>query len=400
METQLLRQADEMQEAARRKDEFLAMMAHELRNPLAPLANTLEIIRLQSSSNPVIEDSLDIARRQIQHMARLLEDLFDVSRITRGNVDLRKRTIDFNSIVAHAVEMALPLVESLHHELTVTLPPEPLRIDGDPTRLEQIVSNLLNNAAKYTERGGRITVMLARENNQAVLRVQDSGIGMSAEMQRQVFDLFVQADHSLDRARGGLGIGLTLVRSLVELHDGSISVHSDGPGQGSEFVVRIPALAEHTPLTTNATRPPPAASGRLRILIVDDNRDSARTLARVLELGGDEVLCTYDGPSTINLVATHEPDVVLLDIGLPGMDGYQVAEQLRARWSADQLTLIAVTGYGGEQDHYRVRRAGFDHHLVKPVNLELLDNALEDRRTRFEIASRSESADPLGSMGS
>ncbi len=398
MEMQLLRQAEELQDAARRKDEFLAMLAHELRNPLAPLANTLEIIRLQSSSNSLIEDSLDIARRQIQHMARLLEDLFDVSRITRGKVDLRKKTIDFNLIVAHAVEMAVPLVESLHHELTVALPPEPLRIDGDPTRLEQIVSNLLNNAAKYTERGGRITVSLTRENNQAVLRVQDSGIGISAEMQRHVFDLFVQADHSLDRARGGLGIGLTLVRSLVELHDGSISVHSDGPGLGSEFVVRVPAIPEHTPVDSNVKRPSsPVASGRLRILIVDDNRDSARTLARVLELGGDEAFCTYDGPSTINLVATHEPDVVLLDIGLPGMDGYQVAEQLRTRWSADDLTLVAVTGYGGEEDHYRVRRAGFDDHLVKPVNLELLEKALEGRRTRGEITSRTNSGRPTES---
>ena len=292
----------------------------------------------------------------------------------------------------------MPLVESLHHELTVALPPEPLRIDGDPTRLEQIVSNLLNNAAKYTERGGRITVSLARENNQAVLRVQDSGIGISAG------DAATMSSISLSRptirwtARGGLGIGLTLVRSLVELHGGSISVHSDGPGRGSEFVVRVPAIPEHIPVDSNVKRPSsPAASGRLRILIVDDNRDSARTLARVLELGGDEAFCTYDGPSTINLVATHEPDVVLLDIGLPGMDGYQVAEQLRAKWSADEMTLVAVTGYGGEEDHHRVRRAGFDYHLVKPVNLELLEKALEGRRTRGQITPRKNGGRPAQS---
>ena len=216
-----------------------------------------------------------------------------------------------------------------------------------------------------------------------MLRVQDTGIGITPEMQRHIFDLFVQADHSLDRARGGLGIGLTLVRSLVELHGGSVSVYSAGPGQGSEFIVRIPSIVEQPVTTSNLTPPLMRADGQSRrILIVDDNRDAARTLAKVLELRGDEVLCAFDGPSTIDLVASQEPDTVLLDIGLPGMDGYQVAEQLRQRWSTDRLKLIAITGYGGAEDHHRTLHAGFDHHLVKPVNLEALDKALADQPAR------------------
>jgi PAS domain S-box-containing protein len=377
MEVQLLRQAERLQEASQRKDEFLAMLAHELRNPLAPLAHTLEIIQLQANGNRLIEDSVVVARRQIHHMARLLEDLLDVSRITRGHVDLRKRPVDFKTIVALAVETALPLINSLDHDFKVTLPEAPLVVSGDPTRLEQIVSNLLTNAAKYTEPGGRITVSLASENGRAVLKVQDNGIGISPEMQRQVFDLFVQADHSLDRARGGLGIGLTLVRSLVELHDGDTSVFSAGPGLGSEFTLRIP-LSKMTPVEPSAAaKDEPHPAGRpLRILVADDNRDSARTLAKVLELRGDQVSCTFDGPSTIEFVDHNKPDAVLLDIGLPGLDGYQVAEELRRRWTSDRLKLIAVTGYGGDADIHRGRRAGFDHHLVKPLDLTALQKAL------------------------
>ena len=263
-------------------------------------------------------------------MARLLEDLLDVSRITRGKVDLRKGPVDFKIIVGHAVESTLPMIDSLKHKLAVALPEAPLVVNGDPTRLEQIVSNLLTNAAKYTASGGRINVSLAAEDRRAVLKVQDNGIGISPELRHQIFDLFVQADHSLDRAHGGLGIGLTLVRSLVELHDGDISVSHAGAGQGSEFTLRIPLIdwvgGAKSVAAPEEARP---AVGPIRILVADDNRDSARTLAKVLELRGDQVFCVFDGPSTIEFVDKNEPDVVLLDIGLPGMDGYQVAEQLR-----------------------------------------------------------------------
>jgi PAS domain S-box-containing protein len=380
MEMQLLRQAERLQEASQRKDEFLAMLAHELRNPLAPLSHTLEIIHLQTKGNQLIEDSVVVAKRQIQHMARLLEDLLDVSRITRGKVDLRKKPVDFKTIVEHAVETILPMIESLNHELTVVLPETPISVNGDPTRLEQIVSNLLTNAAKYTESGGRINVSLASHDGRAVLKVKDNGIGISAELRHQIFDLFVQADHSLDRAHGGLGIGLTLVRSLVELHDGDTSVYSAGPGQGSEFTLRIP-LIKGAPAQAPAVAPslPHAPARPMRILVADDNRDSARTLAKFLELRGDQVFCTFDGPSTIEFVTQNEPDAVLLDIGLPGMDGYQVAEKLRTRWSSDRLKLIAVTGYGGDADLHRGRSSGFDHYLVKPLDLDTLDKALAPR---------------------
>jgi PAS domain S-box-containing protein len=369
MEMQLLHQAKALYEADRRKDEFLAMLAHELRNPLAPLSNALEIIRIQGTEGTLIAEALEIARRQIQHMARLLEDLLDVSRITRGKVELRKRPVEFNTIVTHAVETIRPVFETLRHELSVRLAPQPLRLEADPTRLEQVVSNLLNNAAKYSEPGGRIAVSLGVEDDKAVLRVRDTGIGIAPEIQPRIFDLFVQADHSLDRAQGGLGIGLTLVRSLVELHGGEISVYSAGRGQGSEFVVRLPALIKGPSGTTGTTpASASAASDPRRILIVDDSLDSTRTLAKLLELRGHKVRCAFDGPSAIEMAAAEEPDFVLLDIGLPGMDGYQVAERLRQQSPAGPLKLIAVTGYGGDEDRRRSQSAGFDYHLVKPVS--------------------------------
>jgi PAS domain S-box-containing protein len=382
MEMELLDQAQKLQEASQRKDEFLAMLAHELRNPLAPLANTLQIIRLQVQGNPLIEESLDVARRQIQHMSRLLEDLFDVSRITRGRVELRRNAVDLKSVVNHAVEATLPVIDAYRHKLTINLPPEPFWVEGDSTRLEQIVTNLINNAAKYTEPGGRITITLGHEAGQALLTVRDTGIGMTLELQNRIFDLFVQDDRSLDRARGGLGIGLTLVRSLVELHDGTVSVSSPGPGQGSVFEVRLPLIKERLSHTEKITPSSPNhAPRRLRILVVDDNRDSARTMAKILELDGHEVVCVYDGLSVIGKVASDQPEVILLDIGLPGIDGYQVAQQLRQRYAKQEHMLIAVTGYGGELNNTRAQLAGFDHFLVKPVNLSALKEMLASRQS-------------------
>jgi CheY-like chemotaxis protein len=333
--------------------------------------------------NPLIEESLDVARRQIQHMSRLLEDLLDVSRITRGRVEIRKEAVDLNSVVNHAVDAAVPLIDAFGHELAIRLAPEVLWVEGDATRLEQIVSNLLNNAAKYTEPGGRITISLEREGDRSLLTVQDNGIGMTPELQGRVFDLFVQDDRSLDRSRGGLGIGLTLVRNLVELHSGTVSASSRGPEQGSEFQVRLPLIKDRpsqkqkdTSSSTADVAPP------LRILVVDDNRDSARTMAKILEIDGHSVVCAYDGKAVIEQVAAQKSQVVLLDIGLPGIDGYQVAQQLRELYSREDLMLVAMTGYGGEINSSRAQRAGFDHFLVKPVNLSSLKEKLASRKSR------------------
>ena len=379
LEMQLLRQTEQLNQDAKRKDEFLAMLAHELRNPLAPLSNALQIMVLQAHRTPMIDETLGIARRQIAHMARLLDDLFDISRITRGKIELKKSRIDFNVIVAHALEAARPLIEASRHELTASLASEPLEIDGDPTRLEQVVSNLLNNAAKYTEPAGRINLTVSRKEGSAELRIRDSGVGISPEMQEKIFDLFVQADQSLDRARGGLGIGLTLVQRLVEFHNGTISVSSEGSDKGSEFIVRIPLIDEAAPPSVQPALAASPRPRRLRILIVDDNRDSARTLSKILELDGHQVGCTFDGLSVNNHVTQQKPDVVLLDIGLPGIDGYQVAQQLRQIYKPSELMLIAVTGYGGDLNYARAQFAGFDHFLVKPVNLSALKEKLASR---------------------
>ena len=381
LEEELRRRAEELAAADRRKDEFLAMLAHELRNPLAPISNALEAIRLARSNAAATEEALNIARRQIGHMARLLDDLLDVSRFTRGKVHLRKVPVDLTTILRHAVETARPLVEKSGHELLTSFPAEPVWLDGDPTRLAQIVANLLNNAAKYTDRGGQIVLAADREGAEAVVRVRDNGIGLSAEMLPRVFDLFAQADRSLDRSQGGLGIGLTLVRSLVELHDGKVSVESRGPGQGSEFIVRLPASSRthSTPdPNENASSAVESAYPLLRVLVVDDSQDSAQSLARVLKLWDYEVRVAHDGLEAIEAASAETFDVILLDIGLPGINGYQVAERLRDQFGSARPVLVALTGYGQEEDLARSRSAGFDDHLVKPVNLGRLREMLSD----------------------
>ncbi|MGZ3486553.1 MAG: response regulator, partial [Isosphaeraceae bacterium] len=372
LEEELRRRAEELAAADRRKDEFLAMLAHELRNPLAPISNALEAIRLARSNAAATEEALNIARRQIGHMARLLDDLLDVSRFTLGKVHLRKVPVDLTTILRQAVETSRSLIEKNGHELLTSFPAEPVWLDGDPTRLAQIVANLLNNAAKYTDRGGRIALVADREGDEAVVRVRDNGIGLSAEMLPRVFDLFAQADRSLDRSQGGLGIGLTLVRSLVQLHDGNVSVESRGPGQGSEFIVRLPASsrAQSTPVANkDATSAVESAYPLLRLLVVDDSQDSARSLARVLKLWGYEVRVAHDGPEAIEAASAEAFDVILLDIGLPGINGYEVAERLRDQFGSARPVLVALTGYGQAEDLARSQSVGFDDHLVKPVNL-------------------------------
>ncbi|MHB1559902.1 MAG: PAS domain-containing hybrid sensor histidine kinase/response regulator, partial [Isosphaeraceae bacterium] len=373
LEMQLLGQARRLQEDDRRKDEFLAMLGHELRNPLAPLSHALELIATPELSPDLATEALEIARRQVRHMARLVEDLLDLSRITRGTIELRRQPVEFRPIVAHAIESSRPQMEARRHEFVATLCPDALPMDGDPTRLEQIVTNLLNNAAKYTEPGGRVAVDLARQGGEAVLIVRDTGIGITPEMQRCIFDLFVQADRALDRSQGGLGIGLTLVRRLTELHGGTIDVSSDGPGHGSEFVVRLPVQAE-APAASVARSPDeaPAPPPLRRVLLVDDNNDSVKTLSMVLRLRGFDSRHALDGPRAIAITADWRPHAVVLDIGLPGMDGYQVAARIREQAGDDCPTLVALTGYGGAEARRQALEAGFHHHFIKPVNLDEL----------------------------
>lgn len=373
----------ELRRANSAKDEFLAMLAHELRNPLAPLVNALHILRLSPPNAEVASGALDIAHRQTHHLSRLVDDLLDVSRITRGKIQLRKEKIDLAEIIRSALETSQPMIDSRHHSLKVRVPPEPLSVYADPTRLSQVLANLLNNAAKYTEEGGAIFLEVEREGDQAVIRVRDTGIGIPAALLPHVFDLFVQADRSLDRSQGGLGIGLTLVRRLVELHGGEVSASSPGPRQGSEFVVRLP-LWTGAPAVDDAF-PPASASGAngqtKKILVVDDNADAAHSLALILRSHGHEVAEAHDGPSALAEAQQFQPNVVVLDIGLPQMDGYEVARRLREQFFGRPLRLIAMTGYGQEEDRRRSVAAGFDCHLVKPVDPHELERLLTTEPT-------------------
>jgi signal transduction histidine kinase/DNA-binding response OmpR family regulator len=370
----------EIREANQRKDEFLAMLAHELRNPLAPILNALHILRLSGTDTEAAEKARETAERQVRHMVRLVDDLLDVSRITRGKIELRKEPVELAGVVARAVESTRPLVDGRSHQLEVSAVPEGVWIEADPTRLEQVLANLLNNAAKYTEPGGRIWLTARQDNGAVEVRVKDTGIGLAPEMLRCVFEPFVQVDQSLERAQGGLGIGLTLVRSLVEMHGGTVHAHSAGLGQGSEFVVRLPVLPQPAgapPRPVAETQPSPVRP--LRVLLVEDNKDSAESLATVLRLLGHEVNLAHDGPAALVAAADFQPEVVLLDIGLPGMDGYQVAQRLRQEFGLTEARLIALTGYGQEEDRLRSLEAGFDQHLVKPVDHELLGQILLDK---------------------
>ena len=368
LEGELRLRVDELGEADRRKDEFLAMLAHELRNPLAPIRNALQVLRFRGTADPIVERMGQVMDRQVGQMTRLVDDLLDVSRITRGKVALRKERVELSAVVLRAVEAAQPLIDARRHEFATALPPGPVYLDADPTRLAQALGNLLTNAAKYTEEGGRIWLTVLREGAHAVVTVRDTGIGISADMLPRVFDLFTQVDSTLDRAQGGLGIGLTLVRSLVEMHGGSVRAASAGPGKGSEFVVTLPTAPDGAPGPAAEAAPAAAPVKPRAILIVDDNTDSAESLAVLLRLAGHHVRTAYDGPSALRDVETHRPEVVLLDIGLPGMDGYAVARGLRARPGFRDVMLIAMTGYGQDEDRRQARAAGFDHHLVKPVD--------------------------------
>jgi CheY-like chemotaxis protein len=341
------------------------MLSHELRNPLASMVNALELMRGRPAGDHA--ELNRVVERQVAHLARIVDDLLDVSRITRGKIALKKQILDLNAIVAQALEASRPLLETRRHAVELQLAEEPLPIDADPTRLAQVLLNLISNAAKYTPEGGRIRVDARRQDDLAVVRVCDNGIGIGAALLPKVFDLFVQGDRALDRTEGGLGIGLTLVQRLVEMHGGSVSAFSAGAGDGSEFVVRLPLAPGRALAPPPAREAKPAPRARRRILVVDDNRDFANTLAALLETFGHEVKTVYDGTTAVAAAAEYRPDAVLLDIGLPGMNGYDVAREVRRVPGLADLTLVAFTGYGQEEDRRRVREAGFDFHLVKPV---------------------------------
>jgi CheY-like chemotaxis protein len=378
-EEELQRRADALEDADRRKDEFLAMLGHELRNHLAAIFNALHILA-RVSEDPLVSQAQGMLDRQVRQLARLVDDLLDVSRITRGKLQLQKSLVEFKAVVAPAVQTARPLLDARRQELVVGLPEEPLWLEADPGRLAQVVTNLLHNAAKYSDEGGRVTLTARREGHQCVLRVRDQGVGIAPDLLPRVFDLFTQAERSLDRAQGGLGIGLALVKRLVELHGGAVEAHSGGPGQGSEFVVRLPL-----PLGVEGGTPTPTAQGAaraerpLRVLVVEDNADAAATLGVLLRLYGHEAQVAPCGPTALEMAAAFRPEVVLLDIGLPGLDGFQVAQRLRERPDTKEVVLVAMTGYGQESDRRRAREAGFDHFLVKPVDPAELERLLAER---------------------
>ena len=378
LEDELRRRAEDLAGADRRKDQFLAMLAHELRNPLAPIRNAVELMRQVETIDPAFQPSREMVERQVKHLARLVDDLLDVSRITQGSIRLRKEAVDLGSIVERAVEGIRPLVDSRAHELTVQLPTDPIRLSADPTRLEQVVTNLLNNAAKYTMPGGHIRVAASLEGEEAVVRVRDNGIGVPPDVLERVFEPFVQTEGSLARSEGGLGIGLTLVRSLVEMHGGNVEAHSPGLGQGSEFVVRLPA---HVPVEKAGSLPEPDVpfpARSLRVLVVEDNVDAAESLSALLRLWGHEVRMVHDGLEAIDAAREQQPEVVLLDIGLPGLDGYEVAKRLRQDPAMDGALLVAMTGYGQPEDRRRSREAGIHHHFVKPVEPFVLRTLLSN----------------------
>ncbi len=352
-------------EADRRKDEFLAMLGHELRNPLAPILTGLQLMRLRGVGS---DRERDVIERQVQYLVRLVDDLLDVSRITRGKVRLEKEPVELAAVIARALEVAMPLYEQRSHALSVEVAREGLLVEADPVRLAQVFANLLTNAAKYTDPGGRIAVQARRDGGRVVVSVRDSGMGIAREMLPTVFDMFVQGERGLDRSQGGLGIGLTVARTLVELHGGTIAAHSAGLGRGSEFVVALPAAAPAPRRPAEAPPSPAATRASLRILIVDDNGDAAEILAEALRGLGHEVAVAHDGAEALSIAPSWRPEAAILDIGLPAMDGYELARNLTELLDPPPR-LIAMSGYGQEGDQSRSREAGFEVHLVKPVDL-------------------------------
>ncbi len=378
-QTERKRAEEALQDADRRKDEFLAILAHELRNPLAPLRTSLELMRIAADDAAVFEEARGTMERQVRQMVRLIDDLLDVSRISRGKMRLQKRRVSLAAVVQDAVETVRPLIDESEHSLSVTLPPEPVYLHVDPARLAQVLSNLLSNAVKYTNSGGQIALAVERQAAEIVMTVKDTGIGIPADMLDSIFEMFTQVDRSLEQSRSGLGIGLALTKHLVEMHGGTIEAKSPGIGRGSEFIVRLPlptGLNEESPVVQAHDKD--ASPAARRILVVDDNQDAASTLGMLLNVLGNETRTAFDGEQALREAEAFRPEVVLLDLRMPGLSGYEAARQLRDQpWGRD-MVLVALTGYGQEADRRRTQEAGFDHHLVKPVELAALQRLLAD----------------------
>jgi PAS domain S-box-containing protein len=376
-EDELRRMAAGLSEADRLKSEFLATLAHELRNPLAPIRSGLQLMRKSGNDPATVGRVQDILDRQLDHLVHLVDDLLDLARITRGQVELKREWVDLAQVVAGAVEISRPLVDAARHQLTVRVPPEPVRLYADPTRITQVISNLLNNAARYTPRGGSITLAAEHDEGTVQISVADNGIGIARAALNEVFKMFTQVG-SGERAQGGLGIGLSLVRTFIELHGGSVSADSDGPGAGAVFTVRLPAHPEDAPAEPAPARAPgaSAATQPLRLLVVDDNRDAAETLAALLDVMGHATAIANEGTQALRLMHSFRPQVVFLDIGMPGMSGYEVAQAIRRDGSFDDVLLVALTGWGGEPDRAKSASAGFDEHLTKPATIDAIEAVL------------------------
>lgn len=366
----------ELRDADQRKDQFLATLAHELRNPLAPIGYGLEVMRLAGSENRAMADTRCMMERQLNQMTRLVDDLLDVSRITRDKIVLRKQRVELATVVLSAMEATRPLIEQAGHAITVTLPPMPIYLDADMTRLAQVFSNLLTNSAKYTPSGGQISLTAERFANEVAVTVRDNGLGIPAESMPKIFEMFSQVEHNMERAQGGLGIGLTLVRRLVEMHGGTIAVRSDGPGQGSAFTVRLPVVESTQPAAAVQGEHGVAATGQRRILVVEDNEDSAMSLGMMLALMGHEIHTAHDGLAAVAAAQQFRPDLILLDIGLPKLNGYDACFRIRQQPWASGMAIVALTGWGQDEDRRRSKEAGFDQHLVKPVQPADLEKLL------------------------
>ena len=380
--------AADLSDAARHKDEFLAMLAHELRNPLAPIHNSVQLLRLTGGNPQAVQTAAGMLERQVGQMVRLVEDLLDINRLSRGKIELRRARVEVTSIINNAVEAVRSQPQWSDRDFRVSSPPQPIFLNADPIRLGQVVGNLLNNACKFTDNGGRVEVELERDSADVVIRVRDNGIGIAADQVPRIFDMFAQVDSSLERQQSGLGIGLTLVKHLVEMHGGAVEARSAGIDQGSEFIVRLPNLPETTNLTPSQTAgAAPTLTPSRRILVVDDNRDAASSLARLLQLAGHETRLAHDGVEAVTAAAAFKPDVALLDIGLPELNGYDAAQAIRAQPSGMDIVLVALTGWGQEEDRRRSKSAGFDVHMVKPVDYPALTKLLaslpRDRSSRL-----------------
>lgn len=392
LEKRVTERTEALLQADRRKDEFLATLAHELRNPLAPIRNAVRLLQMKPAATPEVEWARDLIDRQALHMIRLIDDLMDMSRISRGKIELRKEQVELARAIQGAVEAGRPLIDEQGHELTVTLPPEPLIVEADLVRLSQVFLNLLTNAAKYSEKGGRIELQAERQGSDVVVTVKDAGIGIPPANLQTIFEMFSQVEGALSRSQGGLGIGLSLVKRLVEMHGGRVEARSDGLGTGSAFMVRLPIVVDQTYVRRTSDEDEGIPNSQLRILVVDDNRDAAESLAMILKIMGNNVCVGYDGEEAVRMAREFRPQVVLCDIGLPKLNGYEACSRIKQSAWGKNMILIAVSGWGQEGDKRKSEEAGFVRHMVKPVDPQALMKLLAEldvMRTSGEGAFRN-----------